>query len=165
MEVHNPDEASLKCPTCVQEFANIAAHKNHYKSDFHRYNLKRKMVKLAPITEEQFKAKKTESHAEENEGFKCNECGYWFNYSGRSLTPLKHSTSMLHPKSIIQTNKLSKKKLIKLQRKFFNPTRKMQMCAYSVKIRLKVLSWIWGICRALTASSFHKNNFARIKRL
>lgn len=58
MEVHNPAGSDLKCPTCVVEFTHLQAHKEHYKSDFHRYNLKRKMVKLSPVTFDQFKAKR-----------------------------------------------------------------------------------------------------------
>ena len=72
MEIHNPDHEQLKCPTCLQSFTNTEAHKQHYKSDFHRYNLKRKMVKLAPITEQQFNAKKVESQAEQADELKCN---------------------------------------------------------------------------------------------
>lgn len=99
MEVHAPDNNELKCPTCSQAFANLESHKEHYKSDFHRYNIKRKMVKLAPITEEQFRAKKIESKALESEGFKCNECGYHITYSAKSLTRPRPSTSTPNQKS------------------------------------------------------------------
>lgn len=58
MEVHNPAVSNLKCPTCNIDFSELQQHKNHYKSDYHRYNLKRKMVKLAPVTHDQFIAKK-----------------------------------------------------------------------------------------------------------
>lgn len=93
MEVHSPDNNELKCPTCLQNFATLESHKLHYKSDFHRYNLKRKMVKLAPISEEQFQAKKVETQAEENDGFKCNQCGKKFN-SAQTLS--QHAISKKH---------------------------------------------------------------------
>ena len=50
MEVHNPAGSDLKCPTCLVSFQALQQHKDHYKSDFHRYNLKRKMVKLVPVS-------------------------------------------------------------------------------------------------------------------
>jgi len=33
--------------------------REHYKGEFHRYNIKRNLVNLAPISEEQFLKKKT----------------------------------------------------------------------------------------------------------
>lgn len=63
LEVHTPVEQGLKCPTCLINFSGIGLYQEHYKSDFHRYNIKRKMVKLAPVTEDQFKAKKAEIKA------------------------------------------------------------------------------------------------------
>lgn len=50
MDIHTPAITDLKCPTCLAVFADQEAHKIHYKSDYHRYNLKRKTVKLAPVT-------------------------------------------------------------------------------------------------------------------
>ncbi|KAJ0402063.1 hypothetical protein P43SY_009268 [Pythium insidiosum] len=42
------------CTACRLEFAAPAAQKEHFRSDWHRYNLKRKVVELPPVTEEQF---------------------------------------------------------------------------------------------------------------
>lgn len=39
-------------------FANEAALKEHYQSDLHRYNLKRKVAGLPPVTKEWFDARK-----------------------------------------------------------------------------------------------------------
>jgi len=57
MEVFDPQQSTLRCPTCNMEFADIQTLKDHYRSDLHRYNLKRKMVKLPPVTLEQFQQK------------------------------------------------------------------------------------------------------------
>lgn len=42
------------CTACRLEFPAFDAQKEHFRSDWHRYNLKRKVVELAPVTEEQF---------------------------------------------------------------------------------------------------------------
>ena len=90
MEVHNPHSSDLRCPTCAQNFPSTEAHKEHYRSEFHRYNLKRKMVKLSPITEEQFKEKRVETQQQENSSFTCNQCGYDNLNIGKSIIQPKH---------------------------------------------------------------------------
>lgn len=50
IDISNPQTSNLSCPTCTISFDSLPSHKEHYKSDFHRYNLKRKMVKLAPAS-------------------------------------------------------------------------------------------------------------------
>lgn len=42
-------------------FASNDEYKAHYKSDHHRYNIKRKMVKLPPVTLQQFSTKLLEA--------------------------------------------------------------------------------------------------------
>ncbi len=52
--------AALTCLSCQLIFSTSTEQKEHYKSDFHRFNLKRKVVGLPPITMEMFlKAKST----------------------------------------------------------------------------------------------------------
>jgi pre-60S factor REI1 len=43
--------------TCRQLFSSADEQRTHYKTDFHRFNLKRKIAQLAPITMEQFSQK------------------------------------------------------------------------------------------------------------
>lgn len=57
MEVYDPQQSTLHCPTCNLHFNHPQNHKDHYRTDFHRYNLKRKMVKLPPVTQQQFQLK------------------------------------------------------------------------------------------------------------
>jgi pre-60S factor REI1 len=42
------------CTACRLEFELPGEQKEHFRSDWHRYNLKRKVVELPPVTEEQF---------------------------------------------------------------------------------------------------------------
>uniref|UniRef100_A0A915JTA6 C2H2-type domain-containing protein n=1 Tax=Romanomermis culicivorax TaxID=13658 RepID=A0A915JTA6_ROMCU len=81
------------CVACRVVFADQNAHREHFKSDFHRYNLKRKIADLAPVVYETFRCKVAEMalqkvdsliSAEENEskihahqqqqGKKCTIC-------------------------------------------------------------------------------------------
>lgn len=42
------------CITCHVGFRDLEVQRQHYKSDWHRYNLKRKVAELPPITVEEF---------------------------------------------------------------------------------------------------------------
>ena len=59
------------CATCRVAFDSDPARNAHFKSDLHRYNLKRKVAGLAPITEEAFSIKERKQ-AEESKVKKCN---------------------------------------------------------------------------------------------
>ncbi|CAG5107772.1 Oidioi.mRNA.OKI2018_I69.chr1.g3480.t2.cds [Oikopleura dioica] len=48
------DSDYLNCRTCRVRFAESAAHRDHFKSEWHLYNIKRKVIKLAPISVEEF---------------------------------------------------------------------------------------------------------------
>ncbi|CCD23512.1 Rei1p NDAI_0B04780 [Naumovozyma dairenensis CBS 421] len=45
------------CNSCVMEFASSIEQRQHMKSDWHRYNLKRRVAQLPPITESTFNTK------------------------------------------------------------------------------------------------------------
>ena len=51
--------ATLFCSNCKITVQNDEFMKEHYKSEFHRYNIKRHLVNLPSITLEQFEKKKT----------------------------------------------------------------------------------------------------------
>lgn len=44
------------CSCCSVKFSNPTAQRAHFKLDWHRYNLKRQLVGLAPVREEAFAA-------------------------------------------------------------------------------------------------------------
>jgi len=50
---------SFTCVTCRVQYGDGEAQRLHYKSDWHRYNLKRKVAALPPITEAAFSEKST----------------------------------------------------------------------------------------------------------
>ncbi|CAJ0580242.1 unnamed protein product, partial [Mesorhabditis spiculigera] len=45
------------CVTCQLVFRNPDVQREHYRTDWHRYNLKRQVSELPPVTDEQFRAK------------------------------------------------------------------------------------------------------------
>ena len=48
------------CITCQVIFRDLDIQKQHYKCDWHRYNLKRKVAQLPPLSVEEFKKRVTE---------------------------------------------------------------------------------------------------------
>lgn len=54
---------TLACSFCKTEFDDVSKQREHYKLDWHRYNLKRSISGREPLTEEQF--------IERNGMFKC----------------------------------------------------------------------------------------------
>lgn len=51
---------NIFCANCEVNFDSEDAHKSHYRSDFHQYNLKRRMLKLAPIALDVYEKNKAE---------------------------------------------------------------------------------------------------------
>lgn len=49
--------SAYTCNTCELQFSSSQAQREHMKSDWHRYNLKRRVAHLSPITEELFNSK------------------------------------------------------------------------------------------------------------
>lgn len=48
----------LKCKTCLIKFKSVKSYKAHFNSDWHAYNYKRKVVSMAPVSEEEFETKR-----------------------------------------------------------------------------------------------------------
>lgn len=71
------------CISCRVAFANPDIQRQHYKTDWHRYNLKRKVVSLPPVAAEDFQQRVLEQRKkEENESRDtstyCKACGKTF---------------------------------------------------------------------------------------
>jgi pre-60S factor REI1 len=47
----------LTCMTCSVAFKEADGQRDHYKTDWHRYNLKRKVAELPPVSESDFKSR------------------------------------------------------------------------------------------------------------
>jgi pre-60S factor REI1 len=56
-ETPTPKGSSLTCISCRLLFDTTKEQRIHYKSDLHRFNLKRKVAKLPPVTNEAFEQK------------------------------------------------------------------------------------------------------------
>ncbi|XP_054719707.1 cytoplasmic 60S subunit biogenesis factor ZNF622-like [Uloborus diversus] len=70
---------SLTCIACKLLFSVPELHQEHYKSDWHRYNLKRRIAELPPLTEEEFevKAEAFKANGDESnkkESLRCDSC-------------------------------------------------------------------------------------------
>jgi len=50
-------EHQYKCLTCGVAFTDLEQLREHYKTDWHRYNLKRKVAAMPPVTLETFRDK------------------------------------------------------------------------------------------------------------
>ena len=50
------DYAALTCLTCRVAFADLDLGREHYKSEWHGYNLKRKVAQMEPFSADLFKA-------------------------------------------------------------------------------------------------------------
>ncbi len=75
--------SSYSCLSCRVSFIDSELQRNHYKSDWHRYNLKRKVAELPPITRELFTEKlaqqKSQAEDEKKDTSKfCNVCSKSF---------------------------------------------------------------------------------------
>ncbi|KAK4853015.1 hypothetical protein QYF36_002325 [Acer negundo] len=71
----------LTCNACNREFDDDAEQKLHYKSDWHRYNLKRKLAGVPGVTEALFEARQSAIAQEKNKMsetpmlYSCGLCG------------------------------------------------------------------------------------------
>lgn len=88
------------CATCEVNFADEVEHKKHYKSDFHSFNLKRRMLQMAPIAEAAFEKslrevlEKSKGTAKPQQGSQtCDVC--WKNFKS-AQTFQEHLKSKKH---------------------------------------------------------------------
>lgn len=57
MEAPVPSSGLYTCLACQVAFESAEGQRIHYRSDWHRYNLKRKVADLPPVSREQFQQK------------------------------------------------------------------------------------------------------------
>ncbi|GAB4836900.1 Cytoplasmic 60S subunit bioproteinsis factor REI1 1 [Ancistrocladus abbreviatus] len=91
----------LTCNACNKEFNDEAEQKLHYKSDWHRYNLKRKVAGVPGVTEALFFARQS-ALAEEKKKlddtpmvYSCSLCGKGYRSSKAHEQHLKSRTHMM----------------------------------------------------------------------
>ena len=107
------------CITCHVAFNNGELQRAHYKTDWHRYNLKRKVADLGPITAADF-AEKVEniqkqnsyeiSQANSRSTLNCKDCGKTFTSENGFLN---HTKSKKHLETVLKNSKTEVRKLVK----------------------------------------------------
>ncbi|EDW66196.1 cytoplasmic 60S subunit biogenesis factor ZNF622 [Drosophila virilis] len=92
------------CMNCDARFANADAQGQHYKTDWHRYNLKRRVAQLPPVTAEEFQqrvlsARRAEEAAIEEQQMSvyCTACRKQF---GNQKAHNNHLNSKKHKESL-----------------------------------------------------------------
>lgn len=86
--------SSYSCISCRVSFADSEIQRIHYKCDWHRYNLKRKVAELPPITQEVFEEKLVQQRNQQLEENKnnsrfCNLCSKPFSSQNAYTNHLK----------------------------------------------------------------------------
>lgn len=88
---------SYTCITCQVLFKSAELQREHYKLDWHRYNLKRKVASIPPVTLEEFEQRAKEhrelSEIVRDESVYCKCCSKLFNTKnayGNHLNSKKH---------------------------------------------------------------------------
>lgn len=76
--------SAYTCITCRVAFRDLEIQRQHYKSDWHRYNLKRKVADLPPVTTEEFQKRVIAQRGKEAEirqekSYNCKGCRKCFN--------------------------------------------------------------------------------------
>lgn len=100
-ESHTPSSGLYTCLACQVAFQSAEGQRNHYRSEWHRYNLKRKVVSLPPVTSDQFNAKTEARQEKEAEVKKViettnNYCGTCKKTFGSSNQLENHMNSKKH---------------------------------------------------------------------
>ncbi|CAL1269024.1 unnamed protein product [Larinioides sclopetarius] len=92
---------SLTCLSCKVVFSVPELHQEHYKSDWHRYNLKRRLAELPSITKEEFdKRAESSKEIQGNDArlsWRCEMCNKHFsteNAKNNHLKSKKHLDSL-----------------------------------------------------------------------
>lgn len=94
--------ASFTCLNCSVRFQNAEMQREHYKTDWHRYNLKRKIAELPPVSIEEFEKrinqqKSADAAALEDQSLYCKACKKLFkskNAHDNHLDSRKHKDNL-----------------------------------------------------------------------
>ncbi|KAG5680380.1 hypothetical protein PVAND_009889 [Polypedilum vanderplanki] len=94
--------SNFTCLACSVRFTDGEMQRNHFGSDWHRYNLKRKASELPPITAEEFQirvyqARQADQDAQKDESLYCKACKKFFktkNAHDNHLNSKKHKDSL-----------------------------------------------------------------------
>lgn len=102
------------CITCRVSFADGEIQRRHYKTDWHRYNLKRKVAEMPPVTAEVFqqkvlaqKAELEAQHQTKSTTMHCHLCGKTFSSENAHSN---HLSSKRHRE--MEANKIKKEESV-----------------------------------------------------
>lgn len=104
--------SALTCLNCSVRFANADLQRDHYKTDWHRYNLKRRVAELPPVTAEEFQKRVIQQRAADESALQeirmyCASCRKQFN-SDKSydnhLQSKKHKDNLEKLEAIAQAD-------------------------------------------------------------
>lgn len=146
-----------RCSNCNTSLSSETEYKEHYKTEFHRYNLKRRSVNLPPATIEQFNAKKASDSAKAGapEEKHCDRCKYISIYLASRFLRKRHINNILN---LANTSRHLPKQHHKGKPNPPNRPKNSRLtlrnAVYFVGIRLLLLMGIWPICRYHMASLF-----------
>ncbi|RIA88115.1 C2H2 type zinc-finger-domain-containing protein [Glomus cerebriforme] len=121
--VNQPRSQLFTCLACQIVFNNAKAQRDHYGTDWHRYNLKRKVAELPPVTSEVFNQKVLAQQAQSNDADRkasfsaecaaCNKIYYSENAYANHLQSNKHKAA--EAKATIEGITLTKKNSINIR--------------------------------------------------
>lgn len=96
--------SSYACLSCKVVFANADLHRSHYKSDWHRYNLKRKVAFLPPVSAEEFQ-QRVLAHREASVAAEARAAGNYCDVCGKRFGAPKafenHVNSKKHQQAVV----------------------------------------------------------------
>lgn len=93
------------CITCQVSFQDPELQRGHYKTDWHRYNLKRKVAELPPVTAENFKQRVLSQCAAAEEETKHEFCSVCRKHFSSENAYTSHLRSKKHKEKLAQTDK------------------------------------------------------------
>ncbi|XP_013782664.1 zinc finger protein 622-like [Limulus polyphemus] len=132
------------CITCQAVFENLDIQRHHYKSDWHRYNLKRKVAELPPVTPDFFNQRvlaQRERRNEESdeETFHCGTCQKYFgtkNAYNNHVKSKKHQVIVRREKKKSVLADIGKQK-VKNMKNFTKVLDEVEVCERDMENQVK----------------------------
>ncbi|XP_005177355.1 cytoplasmic 60S subunit biogenesis factor ZNF622 [Musca domestica] len=98
--------SNFTCINCSVKFASADIQREHYKTDWHRYNLKRRVAELPPVTAEDFQSRvlqmrnaEATANEERQMSLYCNACRKQF---GNQKAHDNHLNSKKHKENLVR---------------------------------------------------------------
>lgn len=104
---------SYTCITCQVLFKTPELQREHYKLDWHRYNLKRKVANIPPVTLEEFEVRANEhrevaQESNQDESQYCKYCSKMFNSKNAYNNHLNSKKHKVAEAEFLETEKENK---------------------------------------------------------